>query len=64
LSNDHPISIAITALPSAGQSQTTLPFTASKVECSSCHDPHDTVNTPFLRLTNDSTLCSTCHTDK
>lgn len=64
LADDHPVSIAITGLPSAGQSQTTLPYYTSKVECSSCHDPHDTSNTFFLRLTNNSSLCTTCHTDK
>lgn len=61
LSDDHPISIT----PSA---DITLPSgwdKAGKVECSSCHDPHDTTNTFFLRasLTN-SAICTSCHTTK
>lgn len=32
------------------------------VECASCHDPHETANATFLRVTNDaSTLCLACH---
>ena len=33
-----------------------------RVECQSCHDPHDTTFAPFLRKTNAaSALCVTCH---
>lgn len=33
-----------------------------RVECQSCHDPHDTTNAPFLRVSNaDSALCLACH---
>lgn len=32
------------------------------VECASCHDPHNTDNTKFLRKNNSSSsLCLTCH---
>lgn len=34
------------------------------VECASCHDPHETVNPTFLRVSNTDTpsgLCLTCH---
>jgi predicted CXXCH cytochrome family protein len=32
------------------------------VQCSSCHDPHDSPNTHSLRMANqDSELCLTCH---
>lgn len=32
------------------------------VECSSCHDPHDTTNTPFLVVSNSgSAICLGCH---
>lgn len=32
------------------------------VECSSCHDPHNNVNTLFLRTSNaNSALCTGCH---
>ena len=43
----------------AGQSEQE-PF----VECASCHDPHETVNPTFLRISNTdspSGLCLTCH---
>lgn len=34
----------------------------NKVECSSCHDPHEAVNVSFLRATNaGSKLCIGCH---
>ena len=33
-----------------------------RVECSSCHEPHDDTNTPFLRMNNAaSALCLKCH---
>ncbi|MDI6872600.1 MAG: cytochrome c3 family protein [Bacillota bacterium] len=33
-----------------------------KVECMSCHNPHDPTNRPFLVTDNSqSSLCSTCH---
>lgn len=32
------------------------------VECGSCHDPHNTTNTSFLRISNsESAVCLTCH---
>ncbi len=32
------------------------------VECGSCHDPHSTTNTPFLRVSNaNSGVCLACH---
>ena len=36
--------------------------TIPRVECASCHDPHNTTNGTFLRRTNaGSGLCLTCH---
>jgi predicted CXXCH cytochrome family protein len=33
-----------------------------RVECASCHDPHDCSNKPFLRMSNEkSALCMACH---
>jgi predicted CXXCH cytochrome family protein len=33
-----------------------------KVECASCHSPHDCSQKPFLRMSNEkSALCMTCH---
>lgn len=71
LLNQHPISItyktvdldfkdatAVTANDAAGG----LVLYGNKVECGSCHDPHDTTNSPFLRKSNDNSgLCVTCH---
>jgi len=35
---------------------------AGKVQCASCHDPHDNINTNFLLKSNASSLlCLTCH---
>ena len=71
LSNDHPIGITY---PSSGSYDTAanvktaglrLPNngTNDRVECQSCHDPHKTSNSFFLRIDNtDSALCRTCHT--
>jgi len=49
-------------------SGTTLPLYSGKVECGSCHDPHedrtfvDSVQVSFLRADNTgSALCITCH---
>ena len=83
LSNDHPISIKYPTFDvDPGFNQPTIPtkdggrmfpngirtFTGDKVQCASCHDPHnpDEKNTegrdPFLRTSNQySALCLTCH---
>jgi predicted CXXCH cytochrome family protein len=66
LADDHPVSIGVTGLPVGAQTNAEtagLEFYANKVECSSCHDPHNTTNTPFLRV-SDTSLCGACHTDK
>lgn len=61
--NDHPISIAFDAgnagfeTPTAGAK-----IYNGKVECGSCHNPHDDSNVPFLRIANTaSALCLDCH---
>ncbi|MFQ6084309.1 MAG: cytochrome c3 family protein [Candidatus Aminicenantia bacterium] len=75
LSDDHPINFTYdstlatndgelntpvsTSWVDAGQ---TVPLFSSKVQCASCHDPHDDTNQPFLVKGNtDSALCTTCH---
>jgi len=61
LSDDHPIGIT----PSV---DVTIPSGWERnggVECSSCHEPHDTTNDPFLRDTiTASQICIDCHTTK
>jgi predicted CXXCH cytochrome family protein len=35
---------------------------SGRLECATCHNPHDDVNGQFLRMTNDgSALCLNCH---
>lgn len=34
----------------------------NRVQCATCHNPHDPTNKPFLRVQNmQSNLCTTCH---
>lgn len=75
LTNDHPISITYDTTGKAGLKATTTTLTgwtgagtiadllrSSKVECSSCHDPHEGTNALFLRKANaGSALCLGCH---
>ncbi|MDD5212253.1 MAG: cytochrome c3 family protein [Sulfuricurvum sp.] len=74
LRNDHPVSITYTAgRASLKATTTTLTSWAgaatiadllrnSKVECGSCHDPHEATNGTFLRVANTgSALCIGCH---
>jgi len=72
LADDHPVNFTYnTALatadgeledPSANATVAGLLDGAGKVQCSSCHDPHDDTNSPFLVVDNAaSALCSTCH---
>lgn len=75
LTNDHPISITyrddldLGLKPASGLKKVQLfptNATGSKVQCGSCHDPHNygttANNSPFLRDTNvGSQLCLDCH---
>lgn len=77
LANDHPVSFTYdTALASADGGLFDPAITASglggtieqdflrsgKVQCASCHNPHDVANGKFLRKDNTgSALCLTCH---
>lgn len=68
LTNDHPVSISYADAKSKNPSGfepnplNGLKLNNGNVECSSCHDPHDTTNPLFLRVSNtDSGLCNSCH---
>jgi predicted CXXCH cytochrome family protein len=75
LSDDHPVNFTYdSALATADgglvtpvslayvDAAQTVPLFGGKVQCASCHDPHDNTNEPFLTKTNaGSQLCSTCH---
>ncbi|MEN8247286.1 MAG: cytochrome c3 family protein [Bacteroidota bacterium] len=70
LSDDHPVSFTYTPAlaTSDGQLKTPanigVPVTLEngKVQCISCHDPHDNINTKFLVASKEySALCFKCH---
>lgn len=70
LRNDHPISVTYSVAsdpafnaPDAGNRiNGELPLYSGRVECGTCHNPHNTTYTPFLRKANSSSsLCRTCH---
>ncbi|MFQ5771055.1 MAG: cytochrome c3 family protein [bacterium] len=71
LTNDHPISVTYDPSkdpkfhPASGGKVGNLPLygpNANRVECASCHNPHDNSNRPFLRMSNEnSAMCLTCH---
>ena len=79
LSTDHPISftydlglttnsLAGLATPSSASwvdAGHTVPLFSGKVECGSCHEPHNNANGKFLRISNaSSALCIKCHATK
>ena len=70
LRNDHPISVTYSVAADAAfnapdvnnRINGELPLYSSRVECGTCHNPHNTTYTPFLRKSNTSSnLCRTCH---
>jgi predicted CXXCH cytochrome family protein len=74
LRNDHPVSIAYDVTKAglkatsttlsgwAGATTIANLLRSNKVECSSCHDPHEATNGTFLRVANaGSALCIGCH---
>ena len=71
LSGDHPVSIAYTASLAATRGELVAPSTLTgrvrldaggRLQCTSCHDPHDDSNGKFLVMSNQaSALCQTCH---
>jgi len=70
LSDDHPISFVYSSALAASDGQLrdpasiTVPVTLenSKVQCVSCHDPHNNAYTDFLvASTQNSDLCVSCH---
>lgn len=65
LRDDHPVMVTYTSGNGFKDvaSLTTVKLFSSKVECASCHDPHDqATNGYFLRSANNtSQMCLTCH---
>jgi len=74
LRNDHPISVvydpaldpafnSVASIEAAGLRLFTDPSSpGAKVQCASCHNPHNDTFSPLLRISNSSSaLCKTCH---
>ncbi len=70
LSNDHPVSFIYNTSLAAVDGQLANPenithgvkLESSKLQCTSCHDPHKNIYSDFLvETTQYSTLCVTCH---
>lgn len=74
LRNDHPISVvydpaqdpafnSAASVRAAGVKLFVDPTSlGEKVQCASCHNPHNNTNSPLLRVNNSgSSLCLTCH---
>ena len=40
------------------------PVREGKMDCGSCHDPHDSTQPKMIRATSVNELCYTCHTEK
>lgn len=75
LTNDHPINFTYNAALATADGGLVSPASASyvdvaskvplyggKLQCATCHNPHNNVNSMFLRKANSgSALCLTCH---
>ncbi|SRR5579883_303052 len=68
LTNDHPVNMNYdptknTSLQVVATVNAALPLYGSTntMQCATCHDPHNETYTMFLRMTNNTTLCTTCH---
>lgn len=68
LTNDHPININYdptkkTSLQAVATVAAALPLYGpnNTMQCATCHDAHNNVNTKFLRQPNNTTHCTTCH---
>jgi hypothetical protein len=68
LTNDHPINMAYdptknTSLQAVATVGAALPLygTTNTVQCGTCHDSHNNLNTNYLRQANNTAHCTTCH---
>lgn len=71
LSDDHPVSFAFDAALRTARGELADPTAlggrvkldaSGRMQCTSCHDPHDNTNAKFLVMANTaSALCTTCH---
>lgn len=68
LTNDHPVNMNYdptknTSLAAVATVSAALPLygASNSVQCATCHDPHNNVNTNYLRQANNTSHCTTCH---
>jgi predicted CXXCH cytochrome family protein len=68
LTNDHPVNMPYdptndTQLRPVASVTASLPLYGSNntVQCGTCHEPHNNVNSNYLRMANNTTICTTCH---
>jgi predicted CXXCH cytochrome family protein len=68
LTNDHPVNLSYDPtknplLNPVASVQSILPLygASNSMQCSTCHEPHNNTNTNYLRQTNDTAHCTTCH---
>jgi predicted CXXCH cytochrome family protein len=68
LTNDHPINmnydpVKNTSLQPVATVAAALPLFGSTntMQCATCHDPHNDINTNYLRQANNTAHCTTCH---
>lgn len=75
LTDDHPVGFVFDSALATSDGNLHTPISSQfvdagkvirlfegRLECSSCHNPHDNSNTKFLVMSNDSSaLCLTCH---
>ena len=68
LTNDHPVNMNYdptknTSLQAVATVAAALPLygATNTVQCATCHDPHNDVNTNYLRQANNTAHCTTCH---
>ncbi len=68
LTNDHPVNMNYdptknTSLQVVATVTAAMPLYGSTntMQCATCHDPHNETYTMFLRVPNNTTLCTTCH---
>jgi predicted CXXCH cytochrome family protein len=68
LTNDHPVNMAYdptkdTSLQPVATVTASLPLygPTNTMQCGTCHEPHNNLNTNYLRQPNNTTHCTTCH---
>ena len=68
LTNDHPVNLNYdptknATLQTVATVQAAMPLygSSNSLQCATCHEPHNNLNTNYLRMTNNTTLCTTCH---